>query len=139
MPKGRAEYYYGSSTAKNSKKMANEIIVTTRAELQAIVAEECNRLYSLLSRRKGSPIDEGESNALTLDKAVAFLAEQGHPITKNTIYQLVSKEEIPFAKFNGKLVFSRRELLSWAESRTKRHIPSRVAQAQKLAKTARKA
>ena len=139
MPKGRAEYYYGNSTAKNSKKMANEIIVTTRAELQAIVAEECNRLYSLLSRRKGSYLDQGESNIITLDKAVAFLAEQGYPITKNTIYQLVSKEEIPFAKFNGKLQFSRTELLSWVEKRTQRHIPSRTLQAQKLAKTARKA
>ena len=112
--------------------MADEIIVTTRAELQAIVAEECNRLYSRLARRKGSTLCEGEANTLTLDKAVAFLAEQGYPLTKNTLYTMVSQEKIPYSKFNGKLVFSRKELLGWAESRTERHVTRRERQAKAL-------
>ena len=108
-----------------------EIIVTTRAELQAIVAEECNRLYARLAKGKTAP----ESDALTIDKAVEFLTEEGYPLTKNTLYSLANKEEVPFSKFNGKLIFSRKELRQWVLARTEKHTTSKERAAQAIAKT----
>lgn len=115
--------------------MDHEIIVTTKAELRQIIAEECNRLYSRLAKGKGSEV---ESDTLPIDKAVEFLATQGYAISKHTLYTYVNNEEVPYAKFNGKLVFSRRDLLRWAESRKEKHIPSRQRQAEILAKSATK-
>lgn len=47
-----------------------------------------------------------------------FLAEQGIPTTRATLYNLVYKEAIPYKKFGRRTVFSKRELLAWIESRT---------------------
>ena len=89
----------------------SEIIVTTRTELQAIIAEECNRLYSRLAKQsKPEPYD-----SIGIDEAVKYLAELDKPLTKPTIYSKASKGTIPHTKFGKRLAFSRKALREWAE------------------------
>ena len=103
--------------------MNEEIIVTTRSELQAIVAEECNRLFARLNKKmEPEPYD-----GIGIDDAVKFLAQIGKPIAKATIYTKVSNGEIPHTKFGKRLGFSRKALQSWAEGASVLPDPSREA------------
>ena len=89
----------------------SEIIVTTRTELQAIIAEECNRLYSRLAKQsKPEPYD-----GINIDTAVEYLAELGVHLTKRSIYQKVSDDEIPYYKVSNRLRFSRKALREWVD------------------------
>lgn len=109
----------------------SEIIVTTEANLRAIIASEVSRCMAHFSG-KSSP----ECDTLSMDSAVEYLGSLGYPITKNTLYGLVSREAIPFSKIGRKTIFSRKELHSWVEGRAMRHTPSRERQAAILAKKA---
>jgi excisionase family DNA binding protein len=59
-------------------------------------------------------------DTITLETAAALLEEYGFPTSKGQIYKLTSAGEMPFRKYGRKLVFSRKELIAWAESRTGR-------------------
>lgn len=52
---------------------------------------------------------------ISLDEAVDFLQEIGCPVSKKTLYKLTSTSRIPYKKFCGKLIFSRKELQLWAQ------------------------
>lgn len=114
----------------------SEIIVTTRAELCDIIAQE---LAKCLARHK--PTGENKVDTLfSMDSAVEYLGELGYSITKNTLYSLVSREAIPYSKMGRKTIFSRKELYNWVEGRIMRHTPSREQQAAILSqKASRKA
>lgn len=53
---------------------------------------------------------------LSIDEATKFVH-----LAKQTIYQLVGRNEIPFSKKNNRLYFSRMDLLDWI---TNERIPS---------------
>lgn len=53
---------------------------------------------------------------LSLSEAVECLAELGYNTTAGYIYQLRSRDAIPYARTNGKLSFSRAELTKWVDS-----------------------
>ena len=97
--------------------MDNTVIVTTPAELRAIVADEVAAILPKLAdfRRKNEPV---ETDGMNVDDAARFITEQGIPTTRATLYNLVYKEAIPYKKFGRRTVFSKRELLDWIESRT---------------------
>lgn len=103
--------------------MDNEIIVTTRSELRAIVAEECNRLYARLNKKSEPEPYDG----IGIDDAVKFLAYIGKPLAKDTIYQKTRKGEIPHTKFGKRLGFSRKALQLWAEGMDMVTDPTREA------------
>ena len=109
----------------------SEIIVTTRAELCDIIVQE---LAKCLARHK--PTGDNKVDTISMDSAVGYLSELGYPITKNTLYSLVSREAIPYSKIGRKTIFSRKELRSWVEGRAMRHTPSREQQAAILSKKA---
>ncbi|MDH6309014.1 hypothetical protein M2451_001528 [Dysgonomonas sp. PFB1-18] len=92
--------------------MAN-IIVAEEDKLRSIVQEEVSKLLS--TKQDVKP----EIDTLTLTKALALLSEYGYPMSKAKLYKLTSSGNIPCRKFGQKLVFSRKDILSWAESQTK--------------------
>lgn len=92
--------------------MAN-IIVTEEDKLRNIVQEEVSKLLSAKQEVK-TQID-----SITLTKALALLSEYGYPMSKAKLYKLTASGNIPCRKFGQKLVFSRKDILSWAESRTR--------------------
>lgn len=91
----------------------SSIIITDEAKLREIIQEEVSRAIP----EKASP--QNEVDTLTLEKALLFLREQGYPVSKAKVYKLTSTNEIPYKKFGQKLVFSKKDLLQWAENSTR--------------------
>ena len=115
--------------------MTEQIIVTTPAELRAIIANEVSAILPKLAdfRRKNEPI---ETDGMTVEAAARFITEQGIPTTRAGLYNLVYKNSIPYKKFGRRTVFSRRELLAWIESRTVHREDRRAAIASRIAQNA---
>jgi hypothetical protein len=90
----------------------NSIIVTTPEELRAIVSEA---VAGVLPK----PVSESKVDTITLGEALNFLCEQGYPTSKAKVYKLTASGDIPCKRYGNKLVFSRKELLNWAENQTK--------------------
>lgn len=97
--------------------MENTVIVTTAAELRAIVADEVAAILPKLAafRRKNEPV---ETDGLTVEDAARFLMELGYPATRSTLYHLVYKNTIPHKKIGRRTIFSKKELRVWLEART---------------------
>ncbi|MDR1919022.1 MAG: helix-turn-helix domain-containing protein [Tannerellaceae bacterium] len=91
-----------------------DIILTTPDNLRALIQEAVKEAMPQKVEEKNLP------DTITLETAVALLEEYGFPTSKGKIYKLTSSGEMPFRKYGRKLVFSRKELIAWAESRTKR-------------------
>jgi hypothetical protein len=91
----------------------NTIIVTEENKLRAIVQEEVSKLFNARQEPKT------EIDTMTLSAALAMLAEYGYILSKAKLYKLTASGGIPFRKFGQKLVFSRKDILSWAENQTK--------------------
>ena len=87
--------------------MDNTIIVTTPAELRAIVADEVSAILPKLAdfRRKNEPV---ETDGMRVEDAAKFLTAQGIPTTRATLYNLVYKHTIPYKKFGRRTVFSKK-------------------------------
>lgn len=115
--------------------MENTIIITSPAQLQTIIDEAVNAILPKLAdfRRKNESV---ETDGMNIDAAVCFLAEQGIPTTRATLYNLVYKEAIPYKKFGRRTVFSKRELRAWIESRTVHREDRRTAAALRIAESA---
>jgi len=110
--------------------MAN-IVLTTPEELRAIVSEAVTGLMSKNLSEK-SPID-----TITLADALHLLEEHGYPTSRAKMYKLTSSGAIPCKTYGKKLVFSRKEVLAWAENQTKpKHDFSEVSLT--LARSARR-
>ena len=89
------------------------IILTTPEELREIIAEAVSGRVAMVETQKEFP------DSITLDTAVRVLEEFGFPTSKAKIYKLTSSGSMPFRKYGNKLVFSRKELLNWAEQQAK--------------------
>ena len=89
--------------------MNEPIIITTPAELRSIVADEVAAILPKLAdfRRKNEPV---EIDNLSVEEAVRFIAEQGIPTTRSTIYNWVFLKKIPFKKIGRRTVFSKKEI-----------------------------
>ena len=109
----------------------SNIIVTTPDELRAIVSEAVSGILPKPS--SGQP----QIDTITLNDALELLKEHGYPTSKAKIYKLTSTGKIPCKTYGNKLVFSRKEVLHWAENQTKpKHEQSKVGLI--LAKSARR-
>jgi hypothetical protein len=91
----------------------SNLIITTPEELKAIISEAVANIVPQVSNPKELP------DSITLETAVQVLAEFGFPTSKAKIYKLTSSSTMPFRKYGNKLIFSRKELLEWAEQQTK--------------------
>ena len=91
----------------------NNIIVAEEEKLRAIVHEEVLKLFHAKQEPKT------EIDTMTLTGAIALLAEYGYVLSKAKLYKLTASGNIPCRKFGQKLVFSRKNILSWAENQTK--------------------
>ncbi len=109
----------------------SNIIVTTPAELRAIVSEAVS---GVLPKQASN---QSQIDTITLNDALCLLKEHGYPTSKAKIYKLTSTGKIPCKTYGNKLVFSRKEVLHWAENQTKaKHESSKVSLT--LAKSARR-
>ena len=93
----------------------NQIIVSTPEELRAIVSETVSQTKAALNHTQKELPDN-----LTPDAAVEALEQHGFLISKARLYKLTAKGEVPFRKYGNKLLFSRKELLAWADNLARR-------------------
>ena len=89
------------------------IILTTPDELRAIVNEA---LSSLVPKTVSN---QSQVDTLTLNDTLELLREHGFPTSKAKIYKLTSAGTIPCRVYGNKLVFSRKDVLSWADNQTR--------------------
>ncbi len=87
------------------------VIITSPEALKEIVGDA---IAEHLSKFKSTP--DSQPDSITMDTAIAQLGENGYPTSRGKIYKLTSNNEIPHNKYGNKLVFSRKELLAWADS-----------------------
>lgn len=91
----------------------SNIIVAEESKLRAIVHEEVSKLFPVKQEHKA------EIDTITLTNALVLLQEHGYPMSKAKLYKLTANSSIPCRKFGQKLVFSRKEILLWAENQSK--------------------
>lgn len=90
----------------------SNLILTTPEELRAIVAEAITASFPKQTTKESQP------DTITLTTTLELLAENGYPTSRAKIYKLTSSNAMPHKKYGNKLVFSRREILNWAQSQT---------------------
>jgi hypothetical protein len=109
----------------------SNIILTTPDELRAIVSEA---ISSAFPKPVSNP---SQIDTITLNDTLELLKEHGYPTSKAKLYKLTSTGNIPCKTYGNKLVFSRKEILLWADNQTKpKHDSGRVTMA--LARSARR-
>lgn len=94
-----------------------QIIIVTPEQLQTLVY---GAVRSILPELASYQPERPKPDVMGIDETLSFLEEQAIPTKKSALYNLVFKEEIPYRKVGRRLVFSRKELLAWIESRTVR-------------------
>ena len=89
------------------------IILTTPDELRAIVNEALSGIVPKTA------FNQSQIDTLTLNDTLELLREHGYPTSKAKIYKLTSAGTIPCKVYGNKLVFSRKDVLQWAENQTR--------------------
>lgn len=120
----------------NTRCMDNSIILTTPAELQAIVGQAVEAIIPRLADYRQRTAERKPSDNLSLAEAIDYLAELGAPVTRSSIYNLTFRGQIPHRKIGRRTVFSRRELAEWVESRTRRPEEAKAEATRLIAQSA---
>lgn len=109
------------------------IIQLEKNELEDLV-KNCVRSVMAENNRPAPPLQDN----ISLDEAREIIGTKEKPASKGTIYKMTMNGEIPFSKFGKRLVFSRKALIEWVESKTMnpKQVPDPVAQ--RVADTAKK-
>ena len=109
----------------------SNIILTTPDELRAIVSEAISGAFP---KPASNPL---QIDTIILNDALELLKEHGYPTSKAKIYKLTSTGGIPCKTYGNKLIFSRKEILLWADNQTKpKHDSGRITLS--LARSARR-
>lgn len=115
-----------------------DIILTTPAELQAIVGQAVEAIIPRLADYRQRTSERKPSDNLSLAEAIDYLAELGAPATRSSIYNLTFRGQIPHRKIGRRTVFSRRELAEWVESRTRRPEEAKAEATRLIAQSAKR-
>jgi excisionase family DNA binding protein len=80
------------------------------------LTEQVDELKKLLTRKH---IREPTlQNKLSVDRAIALMSDHGLTISRSKLYKLTSKQQIPFSKFNNRIVFNKEDLDDWITENT---------------------
>jgi len=88
------------------------IILTTPDELRAIINEAVSGVMP-------KQVAQSQIDTISLNDTLLLLEEHGYPTSRAKMYKLTSSGAIPCKTYGKKLVFSRKEVLAWAENQTK--------------------
>lgn len=111
--------------------------MTTTNPFDLILSELAELKAEVRKIRAPEPPTKQPEN-LTIDQAIQILEENGLPITRAQIYKFSHLGEIPASRIGKRLVFNRKDLLNWLESRKVAKIPPQKMAAEKLAQSARR-
>jgi len=100
----------------NKNERSREILFE---QLPAAVSEMLSDISEikkiLLKKHKREPTD---SKKISLNDAIVFISNNGVKVSRSKLYKLTSSKQIPFSKFNNKLVFNESEILIWITNNT---------------------
>lgn len=116
--------------------MSNSVILTTPAELQAIVGQAVEAIIPRLDDYRRKVAEPKRSDNLSIVEAVEYLNELGAPATRSSLYNLTFRGQIPHRKIGRRTIFSRKELTAWVESRTRYPEDSKAEAAHRIARSA---
>ncbi|MBO5043962.1 MAG: helix-turn-helix domain-containing protein [Alistipes sp.] len=116
--------------------MSNSVILTTPAELQAIVGQAVEAIIPRLDDYRRKVAEPKRSDNLSMVEAVEYLNELGAPATRSSLYNLTFRGQIPHRKIGRRTIFSRKELTAWVESRTRYPEDSKAEAAHRIARSA---
>lgn len=89
----------------------NGIILATEEQIRKMVFDAISEYFS----SKGEVITSSNlPDTLNLSGALKVLEENGFSTSKGKLYKMTSNGEIPFKKYGNKLIFSRNEIIEWA-------------------------
>jgi predicted DNA-binding transcriptional regulator AlpA len=89
-----------------------KIILTTPDELRAIINEA---VLGVIPKNAA----QSEIDTMSLNDTLDLLVEHGYQTSRAKMYKLTALGTIPCRTYGKKLVFSRKEVLAWAENQTK--------------------
>ena len=116
--------------------MSNSVILTTPAELQAIVGQAVEAIIPRLAEHQKQMCVRKPKENLSPAEAVEYLSELGFPTTRSSLYNLTFRNKIPYRKIGKRTVFTRQELSQWVEKRTL-HVEDESAEMrQRIARSA---
>jgi len=82
-----------------------------------------SNIENLLLDIKHPPIKNRETQTepekINKDQALLFLESKGFIVSKSLFYKSTSLHEIPCTRFGRRLIFTQKDLITWAESRCK--------------------
>jgi hypothetical protein len=96
----------------------SEIIVCSQEQLQEAISKCIAQYFANGNMPTGEVPD-----TVNMESALKMLNDFGFSTSKAQLYKLTSRGVVPFRKYGNKLLFSRKELLAWAES----HAHSRLS------------
>jgi predicted DNA-binding transcriptional regulator AlpA len=82
--------------------------------------------------------NEPPQDRVDFDEARIILGTKEKPVSKSQLYKLSMQNKVPVKRFGKRLVFSRKELNDWMESRTVSTSNAGDVMSDRLAKSARK-
>ena len=92
----------------------SSIVVTTEDRLQEIVEHAVEKFFKVETKKEEPDIISGTRDA------VRYLSGNGYEVSESLFTKGTAKGKIPCRRFHNKrLVFSKRELLNWAENQCK--------------------
>jgi excisionase family DNA binding protein len=110
------------------------ILQLEKTELQELIQDCIRQAIRDVQPANTLPLQD----SISLNEACAIIGTVEKPASKGTIYKLTMNGEIPFSKFGKRLVFSRKELIQWMESRTISGIKDRDLIANRVSASAKK-
>ena len=112
-----------------------QIIQLDYEDLQTAIK---NCLRESIEEIKSIPAPEPLSDRIGLDEACIELGTKEKPVSKAQVYKLTMLNEIPHEKYGKRLVFSRKALVEWMDSRTVKKISVSEVMSDRLAKSAKR-
>lgn len=89
--------------------MFKDLTLEKLPQAVAMLLNEVSELKGLLKKlQENKPKQESEEQFFSVQQTASFLG-----LTSATIYSKVSRKELPFMKRNGRLYFSKQELLEY--------------------------
>lgn len=83
-------------------------------QMLAEIYDEIMKMKVILDKQKRS---RDMPKHMSLEDAILFLSEHGYQISKSSIYKKCASKTIPHLKFEGKLIFESKELITWVENK----------------------
>lgn len=102
------------------------------------ILNELAEIRAAIGKIKHSETPVTLPDNLTVDQAIAHLKEMGLPTEKSQVYKLTANGTMPSDRIGKRLIFSRKELDQWVESKKYRRVTPTQKAAKLLADSAAK-